>query len=1351
MKSSLLSRLCIPLLAAALLVCRAIAQVPAGYLDVTTLGADLTGVTDSTAALQAAINQGRDQNLAVWLPGGTYRISDRLLVDQPDNDANFPVVLTGSTVDPQNRATLVLAENSPGFNNPNQRKVVLHFINRTVNNAAFNGFNETGGTDLYNQAVIGVDFKILAGNPGAVALRMQGAEGCAIQDIHIDLTEGGHTGIWGIPASGGSTHKVSVTGGAIGLDTRRSDNLGGGGSQPQPVITGSSFIGQSEYAVRATTRGSLVMVGCRIERNQPGPAIWLKNHWVGQPFDASLQLVDCVIEHAAHSSLNTVIEMDGAGRSFLMENCHVSNAERVWHVDAAANPAGWMHFKRLAVHVLPAARGWGQPAETIYQNGVPTGDVLVDSTSGVAPPADLQSRHQWHADFPTWESPGVVNVKTLGALGDGVTDDWAVLQNAVNSHEKLFFPKGQYRVSKTLDLLPNSKLIGIHHKFSAIHALSSVSQRFGGATVETGDKPIVRTADSASADTILAFLQIRRAYPLAQHNPTPPGNYSLEWRCAGTSLTRQIELESRPDTNVRPDFIAKIFYGYNTDESAAPDYNPINPNHPQDDFLPGDWAWPCAEPNLQIRGNGGGRWFNTWFHGRQGLRANTPFLRAEGTNQPLQFYHLHMQQQDSVNHAEFIAARNVTIYGTKGEIKGSQVYFEACDNIRHFGHSGLSSPDPARNPPYLFRFVNCTNFLIAGIADTINEGDSMWVGGAFDRWIHANLLTWQPVLDTHESRPQVVVPSAHRPILYQRGNPVHGTISGTPAALPPVMRIELPAGGTNQVHGQPIAFRGSAIDLLDGNISASATWTSSLGGLVGTGAAPVIDHLAVGVHVITFSATNSGSRSGSAQISIEIVPPPSIPSNTFTNASPINSAINNSGNWSGGLPTGVEKTGWIDLAGNFTLSSGGTGVVLNNYFVRQNRGIVRENGNITLRGGFWTVEGGELGNTTGSLTVGGTNATETHVFTMRGGRVHSESRMTVNTGSPFELISGTLTGNEWLIANGIVRLKGGSATFTGTGARLQTGSTSQLEITGGTHAFRTLRLQDGGPLLLGGDAAISFTTWDISTTGTWAVNFTGGSPSLTIEGQTQAWYEARYAAGRLLKQGSNAAPFADVFVVSGSTLTLKPPPPNSPPGVSILTPNNGSTFTAGATVSFTATATDPEDGDLGMTAEWLSSIDGPLGTGPSLITTSLAPGNHEITLTATDLGGLSATAIIQVTIGSLYDSWLDFHEIPPGNPGFDTDSDGVADLLEYAMGGDPNDPASAPRLTCRPEGNNLKVTFQRIADPTLIYQVWASNDLVDWGLSPIWASTGTSNIAGEVLVSEPANQTRRFMRLVVLR
>lgn len=84
---------------------------------------------------------------------------------------------------------------------------------------------------------------------------------------------------------------------------------------------------------------------------------------------------------------------------------------------------------------------------------------------------------------------------------------------------------------------------------------------------------------------------------------------------------------------------------------------------------------------------------------------------------------------------------------------------------------------------------------------------------------------------------------------------------------------------------------------------------------------------------------------------------------------------------------------------------------------------------------------------------------------------------------------------------------------------------------------------------------------------------------------------------------------------------------------------------------------------------------------------------------------------------------------------FDADADGLANLMEYALGGNPNSPVDppAPRLTPT-EPHAFALQFQRIADPDLIYQVWFSEDLKDWGNAPLWESTGTANESGMVEV-----------------
>ena len=56
--------------------------------------------------------------------------------------------------------------------------------------------------------------------------------------------------------------------------------------------------------------------------------------------------------------------------------------------------------------------------------------------------------------------------------------------------------------------------------------------------------------------------------------------------------------------------------------------------------------------------------------------------------------------------------------------------------------------------------------------------------------------------------------------------------------------------------------------------------------------------------------------------------------------------------------------------------------------------------------------------------------------------------------------------------------------------------------------------------------------------------------------------------------------------------------------------------------------------DLGPAVHWSSSIDGPLGTGAMVTTTSLSPGAHLITATVDDQDGAEASASVSVVVAA---------------------------------------------------------------------------------------------------------------------
>ncbi|MCC5848328.1 MAG: immunoglobulin domain-containing protein [Verrucomicrobia bacterium] len=86
------------------------------------------------------------------------------------------------------------------------------------------------------------------------------------------------------------------------------------------------------------------------------------------------------------------------------------------------------------------------------------------------------------------------------------------------------------------------------------------------------------------------------------------------------------------------------------------------------------------------------------------------------------------------------------------------------------------------------------------------------------------------------------------------------------------------------------------------------------------------------------------------------------------------------------------------------------------------------------------------------------------------------------------------------------------------------------------------------------------------------------------------------------------------------------------PGVTILSPANGSAHLVGEPVLLTAEASDPEDGDISSQVVWTSSIDGALGTGASLSLSTLSLGTHTLTASAQGSGGVTATSSVSITI-----------------------------------------------------------------------------------------------------------------------
>jgi len=94
-----------------------------------------------------------------------------------------------------------------------------------------------------------------------------------------------------------------------------------------------------------------------------------------------------------------------------------------------------------------------------------------------------------------------------------------------------------------------------------------------------------------------------------------------------------------------------------------------------------------------------------------------------------------------------------------------------------------------------------------------------------------------------------------------------------------------------------------------------------------------------------------------------------------------------------------------------------------------------------------------------------------------------------------------------------------------------------------------------------------------------------------------------------------------------------PSPSNQSPSASISQPAADTSIGHSYTTTFEGSGEDPEDGELtGDALTWESDRDGQLGTGQSVSLSGLSPGQHTVTLTATDSEGSTAQASVGAAV-----------------------------------------------------------------------------------------------------------------------
>ena len=415
------------------------------YFTPENYGFKADGKSDVTDALQEAINQvKREKNFGIlFLPEGNYRISKTIEIP-----SSIRLIGYG-----KKRPVIYLGADTPGF------QTTQNYMIWFTGGLAQEGRKPSdAGAGTFYSAVSNVDFRIDKGNPQAVAIRAHFAQHGFIN--HCDIRIGsGKAGMYDV---GNELEDVRFYGGEYGIISSRTSP-----GWPMMMVD-TYFEGQRKAAVYSKEVGFAIV------------NMHVKNTPVA--FEMAENLADRL--HVENS---------------LWENI----SEAGVRVSVEGNTFSQLNLVNVDCRNVPVLVGYAQSGKKVaakmyrvkeFTYGLVYQD-LNDASSfreicEIEPVAKLPVT--LGKDLPvlpameTW-----VNIRDLGAKGDGETDDTEVFEKAVSLHKNIYVPQGWYRLTRTLKLSPGTKLIGLH-PFGTQFLLKESEPAFSGFGVPV---PLVESSE----------------------------------------------------------------------------------------------------------------------------------------------------------------------------------------------------------------------------------------------------------------------------------------------------------------------------------------------------------------------------------------------------------------------------------------------------------------------------------------------------------------------------------------------------------------------------------------------------------------------------------------------------------------------------------------------------------------------------------------------------------------------------------------------------------------------------------------------------------------------------------------
>ncbi len=399
-----------------------------------TAGLHGDGSSDDADALQAAINRVQETTGEgiVFLAEGRYRLSRTVYLWSG-------IRLLGYGA---HRPVLLLAANTPGFQQGHGflgtgRYMVQFASRRPVNNGPVIDANEF----TFYSGLSNIDFEIGDGNPAAIAIRFHVAQHSFLSYLHLHVG-GGRAGLEDV---GNQAHNIIIDGGDYGIVSKRTSPAW------QFLLMDSQISGQRLAAVHTEEVGMTLV---RVELSHTPVAVEISHGMPEQLYGRDLLLRD--IRRAAVVLGDTSMQH----HQVTLKNIQCADVKAL--LEGGQLAAGWTPIPSPARFFVEEELTLGQEIGTDGREGPIalrhhevrlTNKPIIKTTEIPAMSTDIPAL----PPVADWTS-----VKTLGAKGDGGTDDTAALQRAIDTHPVLYLPSGVYRLRGTLHLRPDTVLIGLN-------------------------------------------------------------------------------------------------------------------------------------------------------------------------------------------------------------------------------------------------------------------------------------------------------------------------------------------------------------------------------------------------------------------------------------------------------------------------------------------------------------------------------------------------------------------------------------------------------------------------------------------------------------------------------------------------------------------------------------------------------------------------------------------------------------------------------------------------------------------------------------------------------------------------